>query len=118
MRIVIDTEEGKKPSVSGEPTPEAEPGAAVPPPEVVARAAAIGAASAGPAPAAIRAEGSAPFITEPVTPAVGPEDVGDAAQNMSAGSAPGFATGPLETEQVEAEGEDEEADADDAGAES
>lgn len=118
MRIVIDTEEGKKPSVRGEPTPEGEPGAAVPPPEVAARAAAIGAASAGPAPAAIRAEGSAPFITEPVTPAIGPEDVGEAAQNMSAGAAPGFATGPLETEQVEAEGEDVEAEGDELEAES
>ncbi len=103
MRIIIETEDGKKSSVQPEPTAGAEPeAAAAPPPEVAARAAAIGAVSAGPAPEAMHGEGSAPFIPDPGTPQTAPHDA-IAAGGTSAGPAPDFATGTLEAQEVEEE---------------
>jgi hypothetical protein len=106
MRIIIETEEGKKPSVQPEPTVEAEAGAAVAPPrELAARAAEIGASSAGPAPVEMGAEGSAPFVGGPGTPETAAYDDRSPAGSTFAGAAPDFAAGALEVDEVEADTE-------------
>lgn len=105
MRIVIETDEGKGPSVQAEPTATTEAESAeTPPADVAARAAAIGALSAGPAPEPLREEGApTPFIAEPGTPATAPQVAPGAPEDASAGSAPDFALGTLEVDEESAE---------------
>jgi hypothetical protein len=93
MRIVIETDEGEapKPSVQAQPGAQAETTPAAPP-EIAATAAALGAASAGPAPPEAAAEEPATFVGEPGTPETAP----DGQESMSAGAAPQFALGPVE----------------------
>jgi hypothetical protein len=68
--------------------------AAVPPPDVAARAAAQGAISAGPAPSDATAEGPAVFLpTTPGTPETAPTDSPAALAGQSAGAAPALLTG-------------------------
>jgi hypothetical protein len=111
MRITIETPEGAEPSVQAEPATEGV-AAAAPPSELVARAAALGASSAGPAPSEMGAEGPTPFVGQPGAPETTPPDA-DAAAGLSAGGAPAFATGGLEVDQVEAgEGSDATEDED------
>ena len=102
MRIVIETDEGERPSVQAERSAEGEIGAATTPSEVAAQAATLGASSAGPAPAEMAAEEPPPFVSEPGTPETTPEDA-RAAAGLSAGAAPEFAVGAVEVEEVEAE---------------
>jgi hypothetical protein len=104
MRITIETPEEAKPSVQAEPTTEGE---AAPPSELVARAAALGASSAGPAPPEMGAEGPAPFVGQPSAPETTPSDA-VAAEGFAAGGAPAFASGGVEVDQVEA-GEESDA---------
>ncbi|MDQ4027013.1 MAG: hypothetical protein M3214_03040 [Actinomycetota bacterium] len=105
MRIIIETDETTKPAAV---TQKEEPARAAgtdlePPDELAARAAAMGAFSAGPAPPDLGAGGApAGFVEEPTAPETTPH-TGDAA--MSAGSAPDFAAGLLDVVTVEAEGE-------------
>jgi len=115
MRIVIETDEGKEPSVQAEPSAAAgEEAAATPPPEVAARAAAEGALSAGPAPEIARDEGApTTFLPEPSTPATAPQTGPGALEDASAGSAPDFAQGDLAVDEQEAEDEEEEAEDED-----
>jgi hypothetical protein len=93
MRIVIETDEGEKPtpSVHAQPSAAAETAPAVPP-EIAATAAALGAASAGPAPAEAAGDEPASFVPEPGTP----ETTLDGPEGMSAGAAPQFALGPVD----------------------
>jgi len=100
MRIVIETDEGKGPSVQADPTAEA---GATPPTEVAARAAAEGALSAGPAPEPMRDEGPTTFVPEPGTPATAPQVAPGAPEDASAGSAPNFALGTLDVDEEETE---------------
>ncbi|MGH2775957.1 MAG: hypothetical protein ACRDJT_11080 [Actinomycetota bacterium] len=109
MRIVIETDEGKEPSVQAEPSAGAE-AAAAPPPEVAARAAAEGALSAGPAPELPRDEGPIAFLPEPGTPSTAPQLAPGAPEDASAGSAPDFALGALAVDEREAEEEPEESE--------
>jgi hypothetical protein len=113
MRIVIETDEGKGPSVQAEPTATTvAESAETPPPEVAARAAALGASSAGPAPEPLREEGApTPFIAEPGTPATAPQVAPGAPEDASAGTAPDFALGILEVDEESAEEEAEEEEA-------
>jgi hypothetical protein len=109
MRIVIEMDEGKGPSVQADPTAtaEAETGA-TPPAEVAARAAAEGALSAGPAPEPMRDEGApTTFVPEPGTPSTAPQVAPGAPEDASAGSAPDFALGTLEVDEEETEEADE-----------
>ena len=115
MRIIIETEEGGQPSFQREPkaaaedaarsAPAEEPAAAAPGPsqELAARAAAMDASSAGPAPADLGAEGPSLFVGDPTAPETAPTRGHDASAAMSAGAAPAFATGVLEVETVEAD---------------
>ncbi|CAN5523605.1 hypothetical protein BH20ACT23_BH20ACT23_13640 [soil metagenome] len=109
MRIVIETDEGKGPSVKAEPSSAEEAAAAAaPPPEVAARAAAEGALSAGPAPDLPRDEGPIAFLPEPGTPATAQQTAPGAPEDASAGAAPDFALGDLAVDQEDAEEEDAE----------
>jgi len=114
MRIVIETDEGKEPSVQGESAAgTGEEAAATPPPEIAARAAAEGALSAGPAPELARGEGvPTTFLPEPTTPATSPETGPDALEDASAGSAPDFAQGDLAVDEQEVEEEEDSEDED------
>lgn len=107
MRIVIETDEGKEPSVQAEPSAAAgEEAPETPPPEVAARAAAEGALSAGPAPELARDEGGpTTFLPEPSTPATAPQTGPGALEDASAGAAPDFAQGDLAVDEQEAEEE-------------
>lgn len=108
MRIVIETDEGKEPSVKAGPPPATEAEAEAPPPEVAARAAALGASSAGAAPEPLGEEGApTPFIAEPGTPATAAQLAPGAPEDASAGSAPDFALGALAIDE-ETEEETEE----------
>lgn len=109
MRIVIEMDEGKGPSVQADPTATAEPEAgATPPAEVAARAAAEGALSAGPAPEPMRDEGGpTTFVPEPGTPSTAQQVAPGAPEDASAGSAPDFALGTLDEELAEEEPEEE-----------
>lgn len=107
MRIIIETGEGEeKPSVQPEGAAEPEPRAVAPPTDLAARAAAMGAASAGPAPAEAGVDGPSSFVQEPGTPETAPDDARGESGSVSAGAAPDFAAGPLEVQQVEGEAED------------
>jgi hypothetical protein len=113
MRIVIETGDGEeRPTIQPWPTPgptaEAEPEAVAPPADLAARAAAMGAFSAGPAPSEAGVEAPTPYVQEPGTPETAPEEARASVGGMSAGAAPDFAAGPLEAQRVEAEGEPEE----------
>ena len=109
MRIVIETNEGEAPKASVHAQPDAQ-GETTPaaPPDIAATAAALGAASAGPAPAEAAAEEPATFIGEPGTPET---ERLTGRESMSAGAAPHFALGPVDEVAVEngaeAEGEAE-----------
>jgi hypothetical protein len=110
MRIIIETKDGEeKPTIQPGPTPgpaaEAETGAVAPPLDLAARAAAMGAFSAGPAPPEAAVEGPTPFVQEPGIPETALEEDRGAVGGMSAGAAPDFAAGPLDAQEVEAEGE-------------
>ncbi|HSI81486.1 MAG TPA: hypothetical protein VK919_12640 [Solirubrobacterales bacterium] len=110
MKIIIKTDEEEKPAARRERAEE--PEAAAPPEELAARAEALGAASAGQAPAETRAEGPPPFVEEPGAPETAPPT--HAVEGaMSAGAAPSLAIGEPEVEEVEA---GESADAEDAEA--
>lgn len=110
MRIIIETKDGEeKPTVQPRAAAEAETEAVAPPSDLAARAAAMGAFSAGPAPPEAAVEAPTPFVGEPGTPETAPEEARGAAGGMSAGAAPDFAAGPLDAQQVEAEGEPGEA---------
>jgi hypothetical protein len=104
MRIIIEVCEGEK--IEKAPHPEPAEGARVkvegitPPADLAARAAELGASSAGPAPPEAGIEEPVPFVAEPELPSTAPEDLRDAA-GMSAGGAPDFAVGSVEV--VEAE---------------
>lgn len=114
MKITIETEDGKS-SVDmdqgGAVTQGETPETTAPPPEVAARAAAVGALSAGPAPSEARSEGPAVFIPQPGTPATTIEGQGGAPIDLAAGAAPDLASNVEEEEIFEdesAEGEPEE----------
>jgi hypothetical protein len=118
MRITIETEDGEKVQKAAAPPEqaEAEGGPEVSPPaELAARAAAMGAASAGPAPAEMAADEPTLFIGEPGTPETAPEAGTSGAQDMSAGGAPGFAVGEVQVEEAETESEEGETEGEDEG---
>src|SRR5215207_6122903 len=105
MRIVIETNEGEKPS-QAEPTTGAEDiEQTAPPSDIAAHAAALGAASAGPAPADAAAEAPATFVGEPGVPETAPDYPRATPGSSSAGAAPGFATGAVEAQEVPADAE-------------
>lgn len=114
VRIVIETDEPEKRPVrtEGAQEPQREAAGAVagtPPSAIAAQAAAIGASSAGQAPAEFAGEGPTPFVTEPGTPETAPAAGEEMPEAMSAGAAPGFASGRV----IEREAETEEAAEDD-----
>jgi hypothetical protein len=115
MRIVIEMDEGKGPSVQADPTAADAEGGTTPPAEVASRAAAEGALSAGPAPEPMRDEGGpTTFVPEPGTPSTAQQVAPGAPEDASAGSAPDFALGTLDVDEEETdeavEEETEEAD--------
>jgi hypothetical protein len=109
MRITIQTEGEDVTTEKAEsavPSEQESPGAAAPPPEVAARAAAQGALSAGPAPAELGSEGTASFIpTGPGTPETSLELSTAAEGDVSAGAAPSFSADVTEIEIGEEEEE-------------
>jgi hypothetical protein len=111
MRIIIEACEGEKvEKVPGTVTDEGaqvEEGVA-PPADLAARAAALGASSAGPAPTEAGIEGPVTFVAEPGLPETTLEDVRGAA-GMSAGGAPEFAAGSVEVEEAQSAEEAEPA---------
>jgi hypothetical protein len=107
MRIVIEMDEGKGPSVQTHPTVADAAGETAPPAEVASRAAAEGALSAGPAPEPMRDEGPTTFVPEPGTPATAAQVAPGAPEDASAGSAPDFALGTLDVDEEETEEADE-----------
>ena len=110
MRIVIEMDEGKEPSVQTEPTAaaDAQEGTTTPPAAVASRAAAEGALSAGPAPEPMRDEGGpTTFVPEPGTPSTAQQVAPGAPEDASAGSAPDFALGTLDIDEEETEEVDE-----------
>jgi hypothetical protein len=112
MRIVIEMDEGKGPTVQADPTATAETaadGGATPPADVASRAAAEGALSAGPAPEPMRDEGApTTFVPEPGTPSTAQQVAPGAPEDASAGSAPDFALGTLDEELAEGEPDEED----------
>ena len=108
MRIVIEMDEGKGPSVQTDPTGAESGAVTTPPAEVAARAAAEGALSAGPAPEPMRDEGGpTTFVPEPGTPSTAAQVAPGAPEDASAGSAPDFALGTLDVDEEETEEADE-----------
>jgi hypothetical protein len=99
MRITIESDgEEVKASTAESGAPQGASGTSAPPGEVAARAAAEGALSAGPAPAELSGEGTAPFTPAPGTPETTPESRGADEGDQSAGAAPGFAADVTEVD--------------------
>lgn len=116
MRITIETEDGGKAQGVSTQADQAEveggtaegDAAVSPPAELAARAAAIGAVSAGPAPSEMVNEGPVSFVEAPGTPATAPQGGRTGAEDISAGGAPEFAAGEVHSEEIEAGTEEEE----------
>ena len=121
MRITIYTEDGQEkefgpqsgqtmnqPEQSGSGQPDVSP-----PAELAARAAVMGASSAGPAPAEMAAAGPTSFVSTAESPETAPADRRGEA-DMSGGGAPTFAAGEIQSEGSEADPDKDETDEDES----